>query len=770
MKRLARLVMVSSFALLAPFAACECGAPPDDDGNEGEGEGEGNEGEGEAAGEGEGESPRPDAGIPDPNAVGIETRPANPTCVAADRPVFDTDVAVEEPWPNLAVGAPMLMLQEPGTNTMYLIERSGDIVRWDRDDANVTDPELFGDISDRIVTGSGQDERGLLGFAFHPAWPDVQEVYLSYTSNDGPSTDRVSRFTTGADGLLDEASEQILLDIDSLFGNHNGGMIAFSPTDVCTTCLYVGTGDGGFADDPDETAQSPDELLGKMLRIDVDGSGAGPFGNYGIPDDNPFVDVPGFAPEVYALGLRNPWRWSFDRETGDLWVGDVGQGVAEEVDLVEAGGNYGWDVFEGNDCHADSAGDDCQAGGFEEPIALYGHAGGRVAVIGGYVYRGTTLPTFAGTYLYAEHATGEVFALLFDAAGVATPEVVLDLDTRIASFSEDAEGDVYLLDHQTSTISRLVPAGPAPPDNFPTSLSATGCADPADPALPSSGLIPYGTAHSLYSDGAIKDRYMGLPDGTQATILEDGDIDFPVGTVFRKDFRIAGERIETRLLMRHDDGEWGGYSYEWNDDGTDATLLPPAGKTKTLANGQQWTYPSRNGCLTCHTSAARRVLGLELAQLNVGFVYPGEVLANQLTTLDHIELFDSDLPAPPADLPAFAPVDDESASAEDKARAYLHVNCAICHRPGGIGVADTDWRFETPLANMSLCNVAATEGNLGVDGAARLIPGDPARSLVSIRMKRLGAGRMPLLGSVVVDQQGTAVIDEWITSLQGCDP
>jgi hypothetical protein len=172
--------------------------------------------------------------------------------------------------------------------------------------------------------------------------------------------------------------------------------------------------------------------------------------------------------------------------------------------------------------------------------------------MGGYVYRGSVLSTFVGTYFYAEHATGEIFALFFDEQGAPLPaddSVVLDLNTRIASFSEDADGELYVLDHQTGSVQRLVPAGPPVADTFPALLSETGCADPANPAEPSSGLVPYGTAHSLYSDGAFKERYVGIPDGAQATILADGDIDFPVGTVFRKDFVVAGERVETRLLM-----------------------------------------------------------------------------------------------------------------------------------------------------------------------------------------------------------------------------
>jgi uncharacterized repeat protein (TIGR03806 family) len=755
MKKL--LSVVTSIVLLALSSSCDSCAPA--------------EGEGEPAeGEGEGEGDPPDAGPPDPNVVGLDARPSNTTCTAPDRPALGGDLDVVEPWPNLNVNSPLLMLQEPGSSRMYVIERGGRIVRFEKDDANVTNPEVFGDIA-VATTDSGNDERGLLGMAFHPDWPAVQEVFLSYEGFgvNQPLSNIVSRFQVVND-FLDESSEEQLLFLDDFASNHNGGMIAFSPTDPCRTCLYAGTGDGGDANDDHggipESGQNPGVLFSKILRIDVDArTDALP---YGIPADNPFIDDSSFVPETWAWGFRNPWRWSFDRSTGDLWLGDVGQGSVEEIDRVERGGNYGWNTFEGNSCF-DNSNNDCARGGFEAPVVTYQHGGGRISVTGGYVYNGAAIPSLQGFYLFADFGTGEIFKLVFDDQANATAEVALDLSTNIASFSEDGDGELYVLDHVTGRIQKIVAAGPAPVDTFPKKLSETGCVNPNDATQPASGLIPYTVNHALYSDGAKKDRFVALPDGQQAHILDDGDIDFPIGTVFIKNFTVGNQKVETRLLVKHADGDWGGYSYEWNDAGTDADLLPPAGKTKTLNNGQQWTYPSRNGCLACHTDVAHRQLGWELSQLNGGFVYESTGrFANQLHTLDAIGVFDNALPAPLDQIAAFPPVDDVNASVESKARAYLHVNCAICHRPGGIGVANTDWRATTSFADMGLCNAQPTEGNLGVDGALRLVPGDPAHSLVSIRMKRLGAGRMPLLGSVIVDEQGTGVIDSWISSIQAC--
>ena len=346
--------------------------------------------------------------------------------------------------------------------------------------------------------------------------------------------------------------------------------------------------------------------------------------------------------------------------------------------------------------------------------------------------------------------------------------VVIGSGQYISSFSEDADGELYVLRVESNEIHRLVPAGAPVPSTFPDWLSETGCVDPTDEHQPASGMIPYGVNHALWSDGAAKGRYLALPDGATIDVDADGDMDLPIGSVVMKHFWVGGAYVETRLLMRHDDGAWAGYSYEWNQAQTDAALLPQAGKRRVLPNGQTWVFPSRNGCLSCHTAAAGRTLGLELAQQNRDFAYDAESCGNQLTTWDAIGLFTSALPGPVASLPALAAVDDAAASAEARARAVLHVNCSMCHRPNGGGGGNADLRVQTALAATNLCDVDPQEGDLGVNGAKLLMPGDPARSLVSVRMRRTGAGRMPKLGSLMVDPLGTAAIDAFITGLAAC--
>lgn len=324
-------------------------------------------------------------------------------------------------------------------------------------------------------------------------------------------------------------------------------------------------------------------------------------------------------------------------------------------------------------------------------------------------------------------------------------------------------------------------------------LSQTGCVDPADPKKPAAGLIPYGVNSPLWSDGADKERFIALPEGTTITIkdcardsascrpvesggtfLDQGDMEVPDGTVLVKTFAIGGKMIETRLLVRFNRDTWVGYSYEWNDAGTDADVLPDTlnGKQKMIAGlgGKQqlWHFPTRAECLRCHTDAAGVSLGLETGQLNGQFKYPGTGrTANQMATLAAIGVFSAPPPAPAA-MAALPSPTDTRASLDERARSYLHANCAICHRPKGNFEA-MDYRFSTPLAQRGLCNADPEKGELGVPGAKRLVPGMPEKSLTWLRMDTLDrAQRMPQIGSAVKDQPGNDLVAAWIRGLTAC--
>jgi glucose/arabinose dehydrogenase len=294
----------------------------------------------------------------------------------------------------------------------------------------------FGDISDRIAVGS---EEGLLSIAFSPDFETDGHFYMYYTKGS-PEPSVVSRFEVSG-GVLDEDSETVVIEVPQPYANHNGGRILFGPDGY----LYLTTGDGGSGGDPDNNSQDKDSLLGKVLRIDVTGQPT-----YAAPPDNPFVGVAG-RDEIWAYGLRNPWRASFDRLTGDLWLGDVGQGEWEEVDRIEKGGNYGWRCYEGFSPY-DTSG--CPpAGSLEFPRAVYDHSDGQ-AVAGGYVYRGSAMPELYGWYVYADFYTGRLWAV--DAAPGAAGEPVLLLDSGylISSFTELPDGEILVLTY-TNAIYRL---------------------------------------------------------------------------------------------------------------------------------------------------------------------------------------------------------------------------------------------------------------------------------------------------------------------------
>jgi uncharacterized repeat protein (TIGR03806 family) len=717
-----------------------------------------------------------DAGAPDAGPVdagpthadsGLDTRPANTTCHAPARPVVGGTITTTRVFPTLHLDLPVALVQAPGDGTrFFVVEKAGTVRDFLASDTAVVTPHTFVDLRDRVDASS--NEAGLLGVAFHPDFAHNHEVYISYTAtsqtSDSGLVSRISRFVSHDDGdTIDPSSEQILMTLEQPFTNHNGGEVLFGPDGY----LYAGYGDGGSAGDPFENGQNTHTLFAKMLRIDVDT--VQPPRAYGIPADNPFVGNDAFLPEIYSFGMRNPWRWSFDRGTGQLWVGDVGQDRHEEVDVVVAGGNYGWNVREGLACFNGNAA--CNDGGFLDPIVAYDHVNGRQSITGGYIYRGSLNPALTGTYLYADFATGEIFGLLFDAQGKPAPKVLAATRLFISSFAEDVDGELYVLQYNQNGgnggIFRIDPAGPVAPDTFPTTLSTTGCFDPSDVKKPGPALIPYTVNHPLYSDGAQKERFVALPDGKTIDINASGDMDLPVGSVLIKHFRVDDKLVETRLLVHHDDGDWGGYSYKWNDDQSDAVLLP-ASEVRTLPSGKSWTYPSRNECLQCHTVQSGRSLGLDVQQQNGDLLYAQtNRIANQLRTWQHMGLFTQPLVVDDT-LPKLPALDDVTVPVETRARAYLHVNCSNCHQPGGTGQGNADFRVTTSFADMHICNVRPQEGNLDVNGAHLLSPGAPERSLISLRMHRLSAGRMPLLGSAIVDVTGTQLIDSWITQTTAC--
>jgi uncharacterized repeat protein (TIGR03806 family) len=277
--------------------------------------------------------------------------------------------------------------------------------------------------------------------------------------------------------------------------------------------------------------------------------------------------------------------------------------------------------------------------------------------------------------------------------------------------------------------------------------------------------VPYAPTAPFFSDGAVKTRWLAVPDGQRIAVDASGDFEFPTGSVLVKNFALAGKLIETRLFMRHDDGNWAGYTYEWNAAGTDATRVV-GGKTATV-NGQAWEFPSESQCLQCHDAAAGRTLGLEIGTLNGDFTYPAGRIANQLATLDAIGMLTPALAQPPSTLPAI-PDPQGGAPLPSRARAWLHANCGYCHRPDGPTPVDLDLRYATSLAGTHACDVAPVD-DLGIANARRIAPGSAARSTVVARVNRTGTGAMPPLARHAVDTAGVQLLTEWIDGLTGCN-
>jgi uncharacterized repeat protein (TIGR03806 family) len=661
-------------------------------------------------------------------------------------------------FPNLSFARPMGLFQAPGDDSRwYVVEQEGSIRSFANDPNVATVTEL---IADPLGAELGAtEEGGLLGFAFHPSYATNGAAFLAYTvrvaGNPG-LTQRIARYKRNAGGTLSKDADifERPAPASSVREEHNLGALAFGADGL----LYVALGDGYvLGTDPANPAQNPFSVFGKILRIDV-----GPSGPYTVPDGNPYK-LGGGAPEVYALGLRNPWRFSFDRhKPNDLWVGDVGDDTWEEINKVELGKNYGWSVMGGAHCYAAPT---CDATGREPPLVEYAHTSGLLAVIGGYVYRGKQYPSLYGTYLYGDFS-GRIWAL---PNGVPPAEVQLDVGFPITSFAEDNDGELYVLAYEgqnsPAKIFKIVGVPPGEPSTFPKRLSATGCVDPGAPSKPAPGVIPFDLNSPLWSDGAEKRRWLALPAGTQVHIREDGDLEFPIGSVLMKEFRLQGNPVETRLLVRHSDGDWGGYSYEWSDDGSDALLLDGE-KTKSVG-GQSWVFPSRGQCLYCHTVEAGRSLGPELQQLNRDFTYEetGRT-ANQLVTLEHLGLLDRPI-GDPATLPRL-PDPFGDAPVDARARAYLHANCSFCHRPGGPGRGQHNLLFSADLRAMNVCDVAPGEGDLGLTDPRLLAPGDPSRSILSARMKALGGTRMPPLATSRVHEDAAKLVDDWIRTVTAC--
>lgn len=366
--------------------------------------------------------------------AGCDSEPTPPTI----------SVQVERVFPDLAFQEMTNLVQPDDTgDLMFVTEQRGVVYSFSA--SNPQEADVFLDITDRVNRGG--NEEGLLGLAFDPDYQGNGYFYVYYSAAE-PTRSVLSRFNLDEQNtdVADPGSEVVITEVEQPYANHNAGQIAFGPDGY----LYIALGDGGSAGDPLGNGQNLSTLLGSILRIDVSGL-SGP-GDYEIPADNPFVGIEGAREEIWAYGLRNPWRVSFDSETGRLWAGDVGQNSWEEIDIIAKGANYGWNIMEGRQCYSPATG--CNESGLTLPVIEYDHSQG-CSVTGGYVYRGDQATSLQGYYVYGDYCSGNIWALAYDGSVVTENILLVDSELSITAFGEDLTGNLYILDRQGG-IYRLI--------------------------------------------------------------------------------------------------------------------------------------------------------------------------------------------------------------------------------------------------------------------------------------------------------------------------
>ncbi|MBB5352238.1 putative repeat protein (TIGR03806 family) [Haloferula luteola] len=745
---------------------------------------------------------------------------------------------VEEAFPELPnLTDPMFMTPLPGTDRLLVIQKRGDIRVLDAS-PTANSFETFLDIRSRVFTVS---DCGMTGMAFHPQFSDPDHpqryVYITYKWNpraavvdggagvSGGNNNwaywRLSRFEVppGSEAANPE-SELVLVQQFDRQMYHDSGCLLFGQDGY----LYFAIGDEGGADDEFNVTQKIDErLFSGIFRIDVDPESAlshpirrqplqhndQPSGwpdsftaHYSIPNDNPFVDpapidgVANVLEEYFALGLRQPYRFSQDQETGLIWIGESGQNAREEIDLLAPGANYQWPFREGN-IAGPKARPDTIVGIEKEPIIAYDRTQGG-CLIGGYVYHGDRLPELRGKYLAVDNVSAAIWAVdppsesaaaEITSLGVMRPGSVY---SGSSSCALDAQGEFYFLKLQGDGGGRIWQLAvedttPEPP----ALLSQTGLFSDLATLTPAPGFLPYDLVAPLWSDGAHKRRWIAVPnDGIhdspteRITFNAHGNWQFPAGTITIKHFELPIDeshpdltiRLETRVIVATEDGGKYAVTYRWNAEQTDAELLTES-QTHTFliqeaeggSHEQTWYYPSRTDCLACHTEPAGQALGIRTQHFNHDIVYPGSTRpANQLATFSALGILDQTLTTEEiAQYVQSRALDDSTAPLALRVRSYLDSNCSHCHQPNG-GIPGFDARLTTPLSEQGLIHGEPGQfGALGPD-SRYIVPGDVPLSIIHHRMNAVGNGAaMPPLAKGLRDDPAVQWVASWI---QGLDP
>jgi putative heme-binding domain-containing protein len=704
-------------------------------------------------------------------------------------------------FPNVQVHHALLLVRAPGTDRLFVGEQDGRI--WsiaNRPDAKA-EPflDLVKDYKTLHPLEGAKKTESVYGLVFHPKFAENHYCYVCYTLHGKPNDvnlengTRVSRFrvTTTDPPRAEPESEQII--ISWMQGGHNGGDLHFGPDGY----LYISSGDAAEPNPPDRfrVGQDLSRLMSKILRIDVDH----PDGDkaYTVPKDNPFVDLKGARPETWAYGLRNPWRMSFDRKTGQLWVGDVGWELWESVHRVERGGNYGWSIVESRQ----PINTDMPIGPtpIRPPIIELPHTL-SASVTGGYVYHGKKFPELEGAYIFGDWETKRIWAARIEGDRMVSLTDLVEPTHRVVAFGEDHDGELYVVDYDVGTIHTLErnPTTTKTAD-FPRTLSATGLFASVKDHVPAEGVVPFAINAPQWADGATAERWIAVPGSAPVPWLPKDvqyfgsmftrRFDYPLNTVFARTFTLELERgnpasrkrIETQI-MQFDGKQWKPYTYAWNDAGTDADLVAADGREQIFVvrdsdhpGGKRevaWSFAARSQCSVCHTPWAQAGLGFSISQLNRDVEVDG-TRVNQLKLFEMMGLLKREGAEPGAPLkptdhlkqPTLCDPFDASHDLDLRARSYLHANCGHCHRFGGGGAVDLELHAALPLDKTRLLDVAPHQGTFDLPEAKIIVPGVPDRSTLYYRMAKFGRGRMPRMGSDLPDEAGLALIKEWIQQL-----
>ena len=736
------------------------------------------------------------------------------------------DYILEPAFPNLTFESPLTWAVHPNDNKIFVGQRDGQVFYFTEDE-NVSTKTSFIDLSSQVgVVWDG----GFLGFAFHPNFGKSgatgRNYFFVYYStkdqtgaNSSPTPQRcpedalfdgaylvLQRYEVFEGTLTVDQSKTIDMFKVRLYNStHRGGGMVFGKDGL----LYLTTGDQA----QHSVAQNMSTNLdGGVLRFDVDmdptrshpptyvmpkdlprGADETSGNGYYIPNDNPFVGQPNIFEEYYTLGHRNPHRMTMDRLTGTMYIGEIGSSKHEEVNVVAAGKNYGWPVWEGAQAH-NRCTDQLYPGTTHTlPLVAFPRSEAN-SITGGYVYRGGAMPSLYGRYICGDYGSGDEIWSVDTQTGAY--ELIMTTDNPI-SFGEDKAGELYVLRlGSNKQLLRIRQEGV----NFnpPQLLSQTGAFSNLATLTPADGVVPYGMYESFWSDGAEKQRWIAIPqDGNpdspeeQINYSENGEWTFPEGTVFIKHFEMPMDesnsnirkRLETRFTIRAKNGNVYGITYKWRADGSDADLLddsldePLTINTPSGPRTQVWHYPSRSECLTCHNDAVNGTLGLRTRYLNNDFTYPRTgATANQLVTLSHLGFIPTSITdGQTANLPSNASQKDPSASLEKRARSYLDLNCSYCHRPGTDNRGIFDTRIQTPLYLSNLFSDNLNQ-SLNIPGEKVIAPGDISKSVLYQRIHSVDPSiMMPPLAKSRIDTEGAALIAEWIESLDPnnlftCDP